>query len=83
MPERLYVMFVNGRENVEPLEPAEVEQRTQTPLPQASSSMDCQPELVNGRKNITETDQNKTPPNPIPTPFDRESPNILIDPEVL
>lgn len=74
-----------GRQNPgETREPDEAERGTSTTLPQTSSTLDLQPELVNGRENITVAGQNeRTPPNPIPTPFDRVFPRLLIDPDDL
>lgn len=60
-----------------------IEQRTETSLPQTSASVVCRIELHNQKENISEYEQNKTPPNLMQIRIDRESPSLLIDSEIL
>lgn len=75
--------LVDERENTERA-PEEVEPRIQTPPSQISSSIvDCRPNLASERINISNIDPNRTPENLIPTPLSRESPSLLIDPDII
>lgn len=73
--------LVNVSESIVSREP--IEQRTETSLPQTSASVVCRIELDNQKENISEHEQNKTPPNLMQIRIDRESPSLLIDSEIL
>lgn len=67
-------------ENAEPCEHVEVEHRTQTTIPPISS-IDCPTTFENEYLNVA--DLNITPPNMPSTSFNRNSPSLLIDPQIL
>ncbi|GBP15820.1 hypothetical protein EVAR_73380_1, partial [Eumeta japonica] len=52
-------------------------------LPQTSAFVVCGIELDNQKENISEYEQNMTPPNLMQIQIDSESPNLLIDSEIL
>lgn len=60
-----------------------LEQSTETSRPQTSTSVVCLIELDNQKENISEYEQNKTPPNLMQIQIDRESLSLLIDSEIL
>ncbi|CAG4997156.1 unnamed protein product [Parnassius apollo] len=57
--------------------------KEQKPLYLRLTSVVCQIELDNQKENISEYEQNKTPPNLMQIEIDRETPSIFIDSEIL
>ncbi|RVE47494.1 hypothetical protein evm_007905 [Chilo suppressalis] len=73
--------LVNISESIVSREP--IEQRTETSLPQTSTSVVFHIELDNQNENISEYEQNRTTPNLMQIQIDKESPSLLIDPDIL